>query len=183
LSISNKLYNVKEFEEFVNQSDNDGHLFELIHGAFVEKVSNQERSIITTNIASAFKRYSHQNQVRHVETNTFHRIPTDEHNVRQPDISFYLRTVEPISKKEVRNFMPDLAVQIQSPSEKIKMLRERAGYLMVHGVYTVWLLYPSKHLIEVITPDEVEYLLIEDTISGEPILPSFTMKVRDVFEG
>jgi Uma2 family endonuclease len=180
---TNKLYTVEEFDEFIQRPENEDRLFELIIGTFVEKALTQERSLITSNIASEFKKYSHQNQIGEVATQTLHRIPADNHNVRQPDISFYVNPVEPINEKGIRNFLPDLVIHIQSPSEKIRRLRERAGYMMVHGAHTVWLIYPAKQLIEVITPDEVEFYLIDDTISGEPLLPGFTMKVRDVFEG
>lgn len=79
--------------------------------------------------------------------------------------------------------MPDVAVEIQSPTDSIKKVREKADYLLANGTRMVWLVYPAKQLIEVVTLDDVEFYTIDDTISAEPILPGFTMKVRDVFEG
>ncbi len=181
--VAKKLYTFEEFEAFISQSQNIDRLFELINGEIVEKVPTQEHGIIMVNISTDFKIYSRQNNFGRVGAEVLHRITTDNYNGRQPDVSFYVDTSEPIGKKGAMSHMPDIAVEIQSPSDNIKKLREKADYLLAKGTRMVWLVYPAKQLIEVVTPDDVEFYTIDDTISGEPVLPGFTMKVRDVFEG
>lgn len=181
--VAKKFYTFQEYEAFINLPENSDRLFELINGEIVEKVPTQEHGVITVNIATDFKIYSRQNQFGRVAVEVLHRDPDDNHNGRQPDISFYVDASDPLVDEGAMPRMPDLAVEIQSPSDSIKKIREKATYLIEHGTRMVWLVYPAKQLIEVVTPDDVEFYTMGDTISGEPVLPGFTMKVRDVFEG
>ncbi|MCA0457801.1 MAG: Uma2 family endonuclease [Chloroflexi bacterium] len=181
--VAKKLYTFDEFEAYMSQPQNTDRLFELINGEIVEKVPTQEHGVIMVNIAADFKMYSRQNNFGRVGAEVLHRMTTDNYNGRQPDVSFYIDTTEPISKKGAVPRMPDVAVEIQSPRDSIKKLREKADYMLANGTRMVWLVYPAKQLIEVVTLDDVEFYTMDDTISGEPVLPGFTMKVRDVFEG
>lgn len=181
--VAKKLYTFQEFEAFISLPENSERLLELINGEIVEKVPTQEHGIITLNIGTDFKIYSRQNKFGRVAVEVLHRNPDDNYNGRQPDVSFYVDVTEPVSKKGAVLRMPDLAVEVQSPSDSIKKLHEKADYLIANGTRMVWLIYPAKQLIEVVTPDDVEFYTMGDTISGEPVLPGFAMKVRDVFEG
>ena len=181
--VAKKLYTFEEFEAFMSQPSNTDRLFELINGEIVEKVPTQEHGVVMVNISTDFKIYSRQNKFGRVGAEVLHRLTTDNYNGRQPDISFYVDATEPISKKGAVPRMPDVAVEIQSPRDSIKKLREKADYLLANGTRMVWLVYPAKQLIEVVTLDDVEFYTIDDIISGEPVLPGFTMSVRDVFEG
>jgi Uma2 family endonuclease len=77
--------------------------------------------------------------------------------------------------------MPDLAVEIQSPDQPLKMLREKARYFLAHGTRIFWLVLPDKQLVEVYTPTDEQVLNVEDTLSGGDVLPGFTLAVRDIF--
>ncbi len=178
-----KLYTFEEFEALINLPENSDRLFELINGEIVEKVPTQEHGIITANVTTDFKVYSRQHKFGRVAVEVLHRNPNDNYNGRQPDLSFYVDVTEPISKQGAMPHMPDLAVEVQSPSDSVKKLREKADYLLSNGTRMVWLIYPAKQIIEIVTPDDVEFYTMGDTISGEPVLTGFTMKVSDVFEG
>lgn len=181
--VAKKVYTFEEFEAFINLPENSERLFELINGEIVEKVPTQEHGVIAVNISTDFKIYSRQNKFGRVAVEVLHRDPNDNYNGRQPDISFYVDASEPVTKKGAMSRMPDLAVEIQSPNDSIKKLREKADYLLSNGTRMVWLVYPSKRLIEVVTPDDTEFYTIGDMLSGEPVLPNFTMTVQAIFEG
>ncbi|MBI1277779.1 MAG: hypothetical protein GC179_06590 [Anaerolineaceae bacterium] len=181
--VAKKVYTFEEFEAFINLPENSERLFELINGEIVEKVPTQEHGVIAVNISTDFKIYSRQNNFGRVAVEVLHRAPNDNYNGRQPDISFYVDVTQPVGKKGPLSHMPDLAVEIQSPSDSIKKLREKADYLLANGTRMVWLVYPSKQLVEVVTPDDVEFYTMGDTISGAPVLPDFTTTVQSIFEG
>jgi Uma2 family endonuclease len=77
--------------------------------------------------------------------------------------------------------MPDLAVEVKSPDDSLKLLRDKAHYYLANGTRLVWLVIPEKRLVEVYTPDDEQILTEEDTLSGEDVLPGFTLPVRDIF--
>ncbi|MEZ4668149.1 MAG: Uma2 family endonuclease [Anaerolineae bacterium] len=180
--VGKKLYTFADFETFIDQPENSDRLFELINGEIVEKVPTQQHGMVTVNIATDFKVYSRQNKFGRVGVEVLHRNLDDNYNGRQPDISYYVNTAEPIVKEGAVPHMPDLAVEVQSPRDSVKKMREKADYLLANGTRIVWLVYPPKQLIEVVTLDDVVFYTIDDTISGEPVLPGFTFQVRDAFE-
>lgn len=47
----------------------------------------------------------------------------------------------------------------------------------------VWLVYPEKQMVEVLTPVERQLLSESDVISGGEVLPGFTLTVSEVFAG
>jgi Uma2 family endonuclease len=77
--------------------------------------------------------------------------------------------------------MPDLAVEVKSPSDSVRQLREKAEYYLQHGTRLVWLIFPAQRIIEVYTLDEVEILIEGDSLTGGDVLPGFSMPVADVF--
>lgn len=106
-------------------------------------------------------------------------LPHDERNVRQPDLSIFLN--EPI-EDSAASVMPDIAVEVKSRSNTYRALREKAHYYLANCTRIVWLFYPEKRQIEVITPDE-EFLLLNegDTLTADDVLPGFAVAVRDLF--
>jgi len=77
--------------------------------------------------------------------------------------------------------MPDLCVEIQSPDDSLKLMREKADFYLANGSRLVWLVYPSKQLIEVWTATEQAILKLEDTLTGGDVLPGFAVPVKRFF--
>ena len=78
--------------------------------------------------------------------------------------------------------MPDLAVEIKSPDDSVRQLREKAAYYLANGARLVWLIYPQQRMIEVYDPDaDVEILVEGDLLTGKEVLPDFNLPVAEVF--
>jgi Uma2 family endonuclease len=45
----------------------------------------------------------------------------------------------------------------------------------------IWIIYPAKRLVEVLTPTDRKLLTEADTLEGGDLLPGFTLAVRDIF--
>lgn len=74
--------------------------------------------------------------------------------------------------------MPDLAIEVQSPDDSIKAMREKAIYYLANGAQLVWLIYPRKRFIEVYYANgEIDIFREGETLSGEALLPGFTLPV------
>lgn len=175
------LLTIDEFEAFTAQPENRDRAFELIEGEAVEKVVTFRHFVIAGNIIAELKFYLKTNRISRAGPELSHRSPGDRRNERRPDVSFVSDLSRPLTDTAVE-FMPDLAVEIQSPSDTLKELREKARYYLANGSKLVWLVIPEKQLVEVYTADEESILGIDDTLSGRDVLPGFALLVRAVFE-
>lgn len=124
-----QLITVDVFEQFNAKPENKERLFELIHGEIVEKMSTQQHCIIASNVNRFVGNYAieHKNGRPGVEVR--HQVPNDDHNARLPNVSF-TRSGNPIVERGSVPGMPDLAVEIKSPSDTISGMRETAQYYL-----------------------------------------------------
>lgn len=175
------LVTADEFEHMIDLPENSDRLLELIHGEIVEKMPTQEHGTIASNIDFALGLYNRQHKLGRLGVEVRQRLPNDQLNSRMPDISFSTAR-RPLVRKGGVPEMPDLAVEIKSPSDSVRKMREKAAYYLENGARLVWLVYPQKHFIEVYSPDaDVELLLEGDTLTGGDVLPDFTLPVSEVF--
>jgi Uma2 family endonuclease len=77
--------------------------------------------------------------------------------------------------------MPDLAVEILSPRDSLKAVREKALHYLANGTRLVWIVDPIKRLVIVLSRDDEHILLENDILDGGEVLPAFTLPLRDVF--
>jgi Uma2 family endonuclease len=91
-------------------------------------------------------------------------------------------TQTPIVRKGAVPRMPDLAVEVKSPDDKFKVMREKAEYYLANGTRIVWLIYPHERLVEVFRPN-VDSEILNETheLNGGDVLPGFTLAIRDLF--
>lgn len=171
-----------KFEEFINLPENRDRLFELIDGEIIEKVPTEEHGIMALDIGTEFNLYLRQNKIGRAGVEIRHQMPGDKKNSYLPDVMVRLDVDTPIVKQGVVPRMPDLAVEIQSPDDSIKKLREKARYYLANGTRILWLVLTTKRIVEVYTPDD-EYVLTEgDTLDGGDVLPGFKLAVKAIFK-
>lgn len=181
MAVEKQLMTADEFEEWTERPENRDRLFELIHGEIVEKVPTEEHGYIILKLGSRIVAYIEMRGIGRVVSDARHRLPGEDYNARQPDISYYADATRPIVRRGSVYQTPDLAIEIKSPTDTNKLLREKANYYLATGASAVWLVFPEKRLIEVHTPDDYETLTEADTLDGGDVLPGFTLPVRDIF--
>lgn len=182
MAVQNKT-TIDEFEVFIAQDENKERLFELIDGEIVENVVTEEHGIIAVNVSSALHQFVKAYNLGRVMVEVRHRIPDDVSNERLPDVSFTSagRAMPLVTEGAVPQ-MPDLAVEIKSPSDRYIGMRQKAAYYLENGSRMVWLIFPEKRLVEVYKPDaDIEILNENDTLNGGEVLPNFTLAVKDIF--
>ena len=174
-------YTVEEFEQLFTQAEYGDRLLELIHGEVVEKMPTEEHGVVASNIVFTLRSYVQIHKSGRVGVEVRHRIPADEWNSRMPDVSYSTARRAMVTKGSVPT-MPDLAVEVQSPDDTIKEMREKATYYLANGAKLVWLVYPRKRIVEVYDANgEIDILHEGETLSGEDVLPGFTLPVIDIF--
>jgi Uma2 family endonuclease len=174
---------VTQFEQYIQQPENADRLFELINGEIVEKVPTQEHGVIVTNISAPMWLFVKPRKMGRVYSEGLHRLPQDKENARLPDIAFLSGLSEPVVRRGAVTVMPDLAVEVQSPSQSEDFMIEKAAYYLANGTRIVWLVFPARHVVEVHRPGgQVEIFTEADTLSGEDVIPGFELAVRDIFD-
>jgi len=180
--VEEKRYTVDEFEEFIALPENTDRLFELVNGEIVEKMPTLKHGIITLNLGGEVRAFVKPRKLGRVATEVCHQMPKDNENARLPDVSFYSDTSRPTPERGPVPYMPDLCVEVQLPDDSLKELLEKAKYYLANGARMVWLVYPEKQLIEVLTLDARQLLTIDEMLDGGDVLPGLVLSVRDVFD-
>ena len=78
---------------------------------------------------------------------------------------------------------PDLVVEIVSPSDTRREVRDKARMWLSYGVALVWVVQPDTRMVDVYEPDRAAVTLDDhDTLDGSEVLPGFTCTISDVFD-
>jgi Uma2 family endonuclease len=79
-------------------------------------------------------------------------------------------------------FAPDLAVEVWSPDNTEREMSEKAAHYLAHGGRLVWLLRPQDRTVRVHRADAPSQTLhSDDPLSGEDVLPGFSVPVSSLF--
>ncbi|MCU0476955.1 MAG: Uma2 family endonuclease [Anaerolineae bacterium] len=176
---------LEDFERFLALPENDGRLFELIDGAPREKMPTEQHAEIQMRIAGEIYIYLKQHPGGRVTTEARHRASTDTLNDRLPDVAYTRpERVQPVVKRGAVPQLPDLCVEVKSPSDTYLGLRAKAAYYLSHGSTLVWLVFPDQQVVEVHTADApITSVGIDGALSGMTVLPGFTLPLSLIFEG
>lgn len=78
--------------------------------------------------------------------------------------------------------VPDAVLEVRSPSDSRPAAEEKVQRWLAAGVRLVWELNPRTQIITVYRPDvEPQELGIDDTLSGEEVLPGFSLPIKRLF--
>lgn len=176
-------YTIEDYERFIALPENSDRLFELINGKIVEKMPTEEHGLIGGNLTGSMWSFNREHKLGRLTIEPRHQTPDDRYNSRLPDIAFTSKErALPLVKQGAVPQMPDLVVEIKSPNDSLRKLREKATYYIANGAKLVWLVLTEKRLIEIYRANgDVDVLTENDTLDGEDVLPGFTLPVREVF--
>jgi Uma2 family endonuclease len=80
------------------------------------------------------------------------------------------------------DLIPDLCVEVVSPSNTAKEMREKADEYLAAGVEEVWVIDPKKNSMTVIRTDSQPRVLSDSDVVTSPVLPGFSASVSEFFE-
>ncbi len=182
MDVSTRLITLEDFEHFLSLPENQERHFELIDGEIVEKaMPTEEHGVIIGRIIGEFYIILKQVPGGRIGPEIRTRAPGDDLNSRQPDIAYFADASCPLVKKGAVPHLPDLVVEVKSPTDTYKAMQEHAAYYLEHGTQIVWLVYPEKRLIEVHDADGLDYKVIGDFLDGGHLLPQLRIAVSDLF--
>jgi len=78
---------------------------------------------------------------------------------------------------------PDLAIEVVSPSDRLRAVRAKCLAYLDAGVHLVWLVEPKHQRVTVYLPDRSTRALgLGDTLDGGAVLPGFSLPVTEIFD-
>ena len=104
--------------------------------------------------------------------------------VREPDVGFISAERMPldIEANSYLEVVPELIVEVSSPSDTRREVEEKARMWLSFGALLVWVAHPNRRTVDVYRPGAPVITLTEDdTLDGDPVLPGFILPVRQVF--
>ena len=102
--------------------------------------------------------------------------------IREPDASWVRRekwdSLSEEQKDRFGPFCPDFVAELRSRTDRLPALLRKMEEYIANGASLGWLIDPSTRRVYVSRPNE-EVVVLEnpETVSGEPLLPGFTLKV------
>ena len=104
--------------------------------------------------------------------------------VRAPDAAFVAQGRMPPGETPdgYLALAPDLAVEVISPTDRPRDIREKVADWLNAGTRLVWVIYPSSRTTTVHRPPgTVEELEEADTLDGADVVPGFTCVLGELF--
>ena len=111
-------------------------------------------------------------------------LERDPDTVREPDIA-YISAEKMSLDADIPGYsevVPDLVVEVRSPNNSLREVREKALMWLDFGVRLAWVAHPDTRSVDVYSADDQALTLTEDdTLDGGGVLPGFACPVRDIF--
>jgi Uma2 family endonuclease len=112
-------------------------------------------------------------------------VARDPDSVLMPDVAFVAakRLPDEAIWEGFVPFAPDLAVEIESPSNSQSELLGKVALYLEGGTRLVWLVRPKQRTVTVFRPDSPEQMLGEaDPLTGGSVLPGLALPLHKVFQ-
>ena len=159
-------------------------LYELVDGNLVKKPMSSDASEVAWIIGSRlFIHLTQSHAGKCYPEQTFKCFP-DSDLVRRPDLAFVAAgRVSGVNKEGHVLIAPDLAIEVVSPTDKIYDLDEKLADHRSARIPLVWVVDPKARTVWVRRIGQPSIELEEtDTLTGDPVLPGFSIIVKNLFE-
>ncbi len=159
-------------------------LYELVDGTLVEKGMGHKEAVVAVELSYLLRTFLEQHDLGYC-SGADDLVRVMPQLVRGPDVAFVSWKTRPekvIPQEQISTKVPDLAVEILSPSNTRKEMQIKLKEYFMGGVKLVWIINPETRTAEVYTaPDEVTAIPAGGTLEGGNVLPGFTLPLATLF--
>ncbi len=188
MEVRERLYDIDDLWRLVCDSKDDRR-YELIEGEIIEMPPpGGEHGRISGEIYFLFRVFDLEGRLGVPTVDAGYHPPDARHILLAPDAAFtsFERAPIPFPRTWVP-IMPDLAVEVKSPSNTLAELRRKAAIYLQHGARLVWIILPVSRSAEVWrlgAAGDIESAIIQadGSLSGEDVLPGFALPLAQLFD-
>ena len=188
MAIQKRLYTVDDVWELQCQPGNGDRHYELINGELTEmSPANTLHAWLAQRISRSIGNFAEPQGFGFVLVEGGFFPIGDRHTLLAPDVAFVSKARMPIPMPNTfLGIMPDLAVEIRSPSNTMAELRRKTAIYLRNGTQLVWIVKPEQKSVDVCRLDDDEQISMESVkpsgkLCGEQVLPGFEFELRELF--
>jgi Uma2 family endonuclease len=164
----------------------DGFCYELVRGELKRmSPAGDEHGWVGMQLAIPLGSHIKQHNLgRLYLAETGFLIQTNPDTVCAPDIAFVRmeRIKETPRVKSYRRGAPDLAVEVNSPSDTVSKVEEKVTEWLEAGARMVWIVSPKLKTITVYRSlTDINTLTEKDMLDGGDVVPGFQLPVAEIF--
>ena len=188
MAIQQKLYTVDDVWELSHRPENENKYFYLIDGElYYDMPPGGEHGRLALDIGLYLRLFIDKHDLGIATVETGYHPPDDRQTLLAPDVAYIskARAPQPFPKTLVP-IMPDLAVEIISPTDSIAEVRRKAQEYLAKGTALVWIVRPADKGVEICRASEgaglnIEFVGRDGSLSGEDVLPGFELELTRLF--
>ena len=163
----------------------NGILFEIVDGQRIEKCMSSVERILANVLHEMLYEHLKIHPTGRVWSETMFRIPQSK-NDRQPDLAYVSFDTwaddRAIPRVNALPFVPDLAIDVVSPTDRMFDVYTKMGEYFQGGVKSVWLVMSHMQVIQCHTSVLTSRGFGEsDELVDEPTLPGLKLNVAAIF--
>lgn len=167
-------------EEFDRLPVEDGRSYELIRGELIELSSASfEHNTALMRLLFLLEMHLHRDRQAIAVPETQFSLGGER---PQPDVAVLSAAkAAQVDRRAVPvQVVPDVTVEIVSPSETAERLEEKVRLYLEAGVAEVWVMYPASRQVHVHTRSGMRRLGADDILESAAV-PGFSVRVSDLF--
>ena len=186
--VRDQVYTIDDVWQLSQRPENQAEQYYLIDGELFVTISPGElHGMLASEIARLIGNFVIELDLGRVTVETGYHPSHSQRTLLRPDVAFRSKMRAPgPARLGFVPAMPDLAVEILSPSNSLPELRRKAEVYLQHGTALVWLVNPTDRTVEVWRLLDDNELTIEivgpvGAVSGETVLPGFSLDLAALF--
>jgi len=170
-------------EELLSLPKN-GCKYEYVEGELIVSPAKMPHERIGFRLGHLIENYLEQNPIAEIYgSSTGYRMASG--NLLSPDLSVVLisRFPDGVEPDSFGYFAPDIAVEVLSPSERQRKLKEKIVEYFANGAKLVLVINPKTRSVTIYrSPEKAETLQETQTLDCSLVLPGFACTVAEIFK-
>ena len=188
MAIQERLLDVDAIWDMARQPEYDNKRFYLIDGELFEMSPvNRRHGRLAVRIGMYLTLFVEEHGLGEVNAEVGYYPAEDRHTLLAPDVAFVSHArVNQLPEDKFIPLMPDLAVEIASPTESLLQVRRKARIYLDNGTSLVWIVLPAEKGVDVCRAAagsrlDIEFVGADGKLFGEEILPGFELDLARLF--
>ena len=183
-----RLLDIDAVSELMRQAEFADKRFYLMDGVIFEMSPVQRvHSRLAMRLGTYLTQFVEEHDLGEVHTELGFYSDRDRRTLLAPGVAFVSHAR--LSQQPEDGFlsvMPDLAVEVASPSNSVAQLRHKAHIYLDNGASIVWIFLPSERGVDVCRSVagarlDIEFVGADGSLYGEDVLPGFELALSRLF--